>query len=58
MMIFGGSKSRVRTDWGVPAKMEAQLDGTEVWTYESRQNGKTFVFYFDQRGKLIETSIL
>ncbi len=57
MLLYDGSKSLVETDWGSPSKTEVQEDGTEAWTYENRQDGRTFIFYFDKKGKLIGAHI-
>ncbi len=57
MMISGGSRRMVKSDWGEPAKKDVLQDGNEVWTYENRQDGKTFIFYFDKSGRLIQSQI-
>lgn len=45
----------VRFDWGEPDKKETLEDGVETWTYNNRQDGRTFVFYFDKNGRLVRT---
>lgn len=53
VVLYGGSKRVVRSDWGEPDKTELLEDGTEMWTYNDRQDGRTFIFYFNKKGKLI-----
>lgn len=57
MLLYGGSKNMVRSDWGEPDKKETLEDGTEAWTYNNRQDGRTFIFYFDRKGKLTGANI-
>lgn len=57
MLLYGGSKNMVRSDWGEPDKKETLEDGTEAWTYNNRQDGRTFIFYFDRKGKLTGAKI-
>jgi len=54
MMLHGGSKSRVRSGFGVPA--DTRLEGDrEIWTYPNREGGRTIEFYFDLHGRLVRT---
>lgn len=57
MLLYGGSRNMVRSDWGEPDKKETLEDGREAWTYKNRQDGRTFIFYFDQKGKLTGANI-
>jgi len=57
MLLSGGSKNMVRSDWGEPDKKEILEDGVEAWTYNNRQDGRTFIFYFDKKGRLIRAKI-
>ena len=54
--VRGASQARVKMDWGKPDKV-FQIDGGETWIYYDRQDGKTFKFTFDKKGKLILTNI-
>ena len=57
MLLYGGSKKMIQSDWGQPDKTEVLEDGVETWTYKNRQDGRTFIFYFNKKGKLIGSNI-
>ena len=57
MLLYGGSKNMVRSDWGEPDNVQTMGDGTEAWAYNNRQDGRTFIFYFDKKGKLLGAKI-
>ena len=57
MMLYGGSKGMVKSDWGEPTQKVTFEDGSEAWIYENREDGKTFIFYFDKGGRLIRSQI-
>lgn len=54
--VSGASKTKVKLDWGKPDEV-IELDDGEIWIYHDRQDGKTFKFNFDKKGKLILTNI-
>ena len=54
--ISGASKTRVKMDWGNPDEILKSYD-LETWVYYDRQDGKTFKFNFDKKGRLVSTNI-
>lgn len=52
MALYGGPKSRVRSDLGVPDE-KCEENGLEIWTYYNREGGRTVEVFFDERGRLI-----
>lgn len=54
MTLHGGSKSRVKSDFGVPDAIR-QASGGEVWVYHNREGDRTIEFSFDDRGRLVRT---
>jgi hypothetical protein len=54
MMVHGGNKHMVESDWGVPDGKKTLAGGSEIWRYENRPDGKNYVFYFGVDGKLID----
>ena len=57
MLMAGGSKGMVKSDWGAPDRITVLEHGIEIWTYENRENGKTFIFYFNERGRFARVQI-
>jgi hypothetical protein len=55
-VVSGASKTRVRMDWGKPDEI-VETDEKETLIYFNRQDGKTFKFVFDKKGKLVLTNI-
>jgi hypothetical protein len=55
-MLSGSSQARVQADWGAPDKILYAETG-EIWVYENRQDGKTFQFHFDGKGRLLSSRI-
>jgi len=52
-ILYGGcSKGRLKYDFGKPDEIQ-KTDETEIWIYHNRQEGRTFKFHFDKKGKLI-----
>ena len=57
MLLYGGSKRMVKSDWGEPDEKTLLENGCEIWTYKNRDDGKTFVHYFDKKGRLVRVQI-
>ena len=52
MALYGGSKNRVKSDFGVPNEKREE-NGLEIWVYHNREGGRTVEFSFDDRGRLV-----
>jgi len=54
MALYGGSKSRVKSDFGIPDEKREENE-LEIWVYHNREDGRTVEFSFDDRGRLVGT---